>query len=455
MSKVTKAELYRNIARAIERDALNLLPEFPERFYSVDTSPGVRLYLREKEEGVVEYVHENYLAHAILKWVNNSVVGRFSDYQLDFKNAVEATRVWRCMATPVEVKNISWPGEAGLAFRRMPWPLQSGAHPCFDELMSRISNSHALKCFIGSLLNENSDMQQYVWLHGKGENGKGSLSRFLHKVLGDAYSSQTPPQKNDKFWTSMLLGKRLVVFPDCNDQEFVTSGLFKSLTGGDPVRCEQKMQPAFTRIMTAKYMPISNNRPNLTSEKADQRRIIYCEIGAIECDADPEYETRLWAEGGPFLTSCMIAYAEACPKNGKIPVDKNDSALTDWVSTVEEKYETIFEQNFELDSNSYILPVAMQDRLNEVLAKDARLHGDFRMWLERSHGIKKATEHKMTGTPKVYRGVRLVPWGHAVRDSQQRQYDLQRKWDKQRDGGGRRPGHLKTVETVDRDNRDD
>ncbi len=303
----------------------------------------------------------------------------------------------------------------------------------FNELLGRVTNHHALKCFIGSLLNENSDMQQYVWLHGKGENGKGALSRFLHKVFGEAYSSQIPPLSGDKFWTSMILGKRLVVFPDCNNQGFVTSGLFKSLTGGDPVRCEQKQQPAFTRIMTAKYLFLSNERPNLSSEKADQRRIIYCEVGQITVDADPKYEAKLWLEGGAFLASCMVAYAEACPENGQIPIDKTNKNLADWVSTVEEPFETAWEHNFVLVGNrdTYVTPAAFQDRLDEIWPRDRKTQSDFRSWAERKYDVKKVTHPTAPGMPKVYFGLALVFAGRQIRLSQTKQRDQQDIWNKE------------------------
>ena len=153
-----------------------------------------------------------------------------------------------------------------------------------------------------------SYMQQYVWLHGKGNEGKGSLNRFLQRVFGPAYCSKQPNESGDKFWTHELLGKRLVVFPDCNDQKFVTSGLFKSMTGGDPVAVEAKGEMSYTTRLNAKYLVLSNEKPQISSEKADKRRIIYCEIAPREDLIDLNFEARLWDEGGAFLGKCWSLY---------------------------------------------------------------------------------------------------------------------------------------------------
>lgn len=459
-TKVSKAELYSYIAKAINRDSSSKLPPFPRRYFVDETSPGIRLYLRETDEPeVVEYVHEHCLANEIMRWIKDHIEGIYDGYNLEFKHAIDATRFWRARATPIgKIKSVCWLHDAGLTFRRLPWLRGLNTPtPTFNEMFSRISNGRSLKAFIGSLFFEESDMQQYVFLHGQGRNGKGALSRFLHSVFGNAYSSQTPPAPGDRFWTSMIIGKRLIVYPDCNNQTFWASGLFKSLTGGDPVRIEMKNQPAGTAIMVGKHMAISNERPNISSEEADQRRIIYCEIGLVKNDTDPKYGDKLWEEGGAFLYECIRIYQNDCPEFGSIPV-KNDQ-LGDWVSTVEEEFETVFAHNFEVDvAGGYLLPAAFQDRLDEIWPRSRTVQSEFRKWLERRHSVSKRTDHNLPGQPKTYKGVRLIWEGATIRTSQQQQYDLQKTFPKNVDGNGIPPGHklghLVTVKPQGRDGRD-
>lgn len=420
--KTPKAVYYAEIAAAIDGDERSPLPKFPRRYYVDETSPGIRLYMRETDEkDVIEYVHELCLANEILGWIKSR---ELYAYAFDLKSAVETARVWRATTKPVgKIKSVCWLNEEGLTFRRLPWDKCHKQTPVFNEMFSRISNARALKAFIGSLFFEESDMQQYVFLHGAGRNGKGALTRFLHKVLGNAYSSQVPPLAGDRFWTSMIIGKRLVVYPDCNNQTFWASGLFKSLTGGDPVRIEQKMQQSGTAIMTAKHMPVSNERPNISSEEADQRRIIYCEMGPVNGDADPRYGDKLWDEGGSFLNECIKIYQRDCADHGSIPV-KNDQ-LGDWISTVEEELEIAFEKNFSIERESYLLPKAFQSRLQEIWPRNRKVQLEFIKWLERTHGIRKKTANALSGTPKVYFGLKMVFEGQLVDTSQNEQQALQ------------------------------
>lgn len=441
--KTPKAELYRNIARSMMGDELIGLPPFPVKFHTIAGGNRVRMYLREVDTSVLEYVHEVNLADVILAWLGDEVVGLFPDYQLGPKDGIEAARMFRAMSRQVEkIHNVLWQGEEGMTFRRLPWAKGSGSCPTFENMGTRISNWVAMKCFIGSLLVDEADRQQYVWLHGQGQNGKGALSRFLHRVLGGVYTSQVPPAAGDKFWTSALLGKRLCVFPDCNNASFVTSGLFKSLTGGDPVKVEQKNQHSTTAILPCKYLFLSNERPSLSSEKADQRRIIYCEIEAFDGEPSPEYEEQLWQEGGAFLSHCLELYQEHCPKNRQIPVDNSDGKLSDWVSTVEEEFETIWEKNFFLSprADCYTIPGALTARLESIWKGDRRRQLDFRSWMERSKGVRKRTNHAHETSNKVYFGLQLVAHGSAVDLSEAQQLELQKRWPDVRAGKGSPPG---------------
>lgn len=416
---------YAEIAKAINHDESSSLPEFPKKYYTHEISPGIRLYLRETDQAdEVEYVHELTLVNEILTWIRDT---RLYDFTFDTKKATEAARVWRATSKPVsKILNVCWQYDKGLTFRRLPWIPSYDPAPVFNEMFSRISNGRALKAFIGSLLCEKADMQQYVWLYGQGQNGKGSLSRFLYRILGNSYSSQMPPANHDRFWTYGILGKRLIVFPDCNNQSFVTSGLFKSLTGGDPVRVEQKNQPAATAVMNAKYLFLSNERPALSSEKADQRRIIYCEMQPVIGDPDPSYDAKLWAEGPTFLRQCIDIYNHDCEHHGPIPV-KNEEALHDWVSTVEEEFETVFERNFGLDSSGYILPSAFQSRLQQLWPRNKKSQFEFINWLERTHGIRKKSMRDDIGVIKVYPGLSLTYEGVRVDVSETRQIEIQNR----------------------------
>ncbi len=410
VGRVKMADVYRRIADAMVGKNIPPVPDFPVRFHVVEPSPGTRLIAQETEPEVLHYVSEKAVVQAILQYAHQLYLPRTQDgVGFEHKHASECMKFWRSYIDPIsEPKMVSWPGEAGYTLRRMPWPLQEGETPLFDEFMERTTNAKALQCFIGSLFFDESDLQQYVWIKGLGQNGKGALSRFLRKALNGAYSAQTAPKEHNQFWTSGIIGARLVVFPDCNNRTFVASGLFKSLTGGDPVRIEMKGQQPFTTELKAKYLFMSNENPHLSSERADMRRAIYCEMEEIHGRPRPEYEAELWAEGGQFLAKCFRLYMESCPNHGQIPIGDNDS-LENLVSTLEEEFEVALNSYFIIGEGKQCHPAQFQNQLDFIWKNDRRSQLEFRNWLERTHGIKK-TSRRVSGTQgiKIYTGIEAI-----------------------------------------------
>ncbi len=237
--------------------------------------------------------------------------------------------------------------------------------PTFDQLMANFSNSDAIMAFIGSVFFEESYNQQYVWIHGEGGNGKGSLIRAIQNVFGAAfYSSTYVPTKEDKHWTHELIGKRMVVFPDCNDVSFVTSGLFKSLTGSDVIRVEQKFKDAHNVNINAKFMFHSNRLPKISSSESDKRRLILSEAKNDKAFIpNRTFEEMLKQEAPQFISNCIFRYKVACPEFGPIPVDTSSVDLL--AIQNEEVIYGFIEKYFET-GESYLTPSAT---VHEILQK--------------------------------------------------------------------------------------
>lgn len=400
-------ELATEVAGAVNLEA-SPFGKFPHLYRTMETCSGATLVLREGAGQELSEEPSKVLANKIISWLR--LKGNPENY-LTLQGAKQAVEIWQAIADPIsesQIRNVCWSGDPGYTWRRLPWsqPWGIGKTPTWDDLFSRCSNAEAFMAWIGSLLFEESDLQQYVWAYGTGNNGKGSINRFLKRVFGRAYASKQPPNGN-KHWTYGLIGKRIVVFPDCNDATFVTQGLFKSMTGGDPIDVDPKYRDTFTIIPTAKYLFLSNERPNLSSEAADLRRIIYCEFDGRKGEKnDPLFEKKLWAEGAAFLFGCMELYKKMAPDN--LPIEVNSDGIGDWVETVEAEYaETLdcyFEVKDKAESLEWTRPIELQRYLSMAF-KTRRQQLEFISWLERKHGIKKVTDHSRDGEPKVYRGL--------------------------------------------------
>lgn len=409
--KPSKVSLYRIMSDYMNHEPFaRLFQDFPETFHVVEPVLGVRLILQEKDQGVVQYVDKDAVVNAIIRYTQTQLAGN-ELYAWDVEEAGKAMRFWKALAHPMpEPPAVRWLDDPGLCFRRLPWIFQEGGGPkdcpTFAELFSRISNGPALRDWIGSLFDPSVRPQQYVWLYGQGGNGKGSLARFLHKVLGRVVVNKNPPPPNcEARWAAGIIGARLVVFPDCNHASFPASGFFKTLTGGDPIDIDPKFEKPFTAELNAMFMFLSNERPKLSSQKADMRRAIFCDFADTGRPEDPHYEQKLWAEGGAFLSYCIESYRTGYPNGGVIRADMTD--LEEYVGVVEEPYEVFFEQHFALEPHSSVSPQQMQEALCDRF-KSSREHGEFLKWMERRHGVRKRSVKIDQKVIKRYPGIRAL-----------------------------------------------
>ncbi len=404
-TKMEKSDLFMAVARAIDGRP-GALPAFPLRYHVVEPEAGLRLVIEELDGGVVRYVNPEAVTGAILRYTAKELAGR-SSYKWEVRHARSAMEFWRFMIEPIpEPPAVRWSDEDGLTFSRLPWTYQpdfkGNATPLFNELFGRISNAPALIEWIGSLFDPEADRQQYAWLYGAGGNGKGALARFLGKVFGRAYRSVQPPAPSERHWTACLVGARLAVFADCNAYGFPASGLFKLLTGDDAVPIERKYEDAYSTHLSTKFIFLSNERPQLSSETADMRRALYCQVDPIKTTVDPAYERRLWTEGGAFLSTCIHNYRTACPQGGPIKVDTKE--LEAWVDMIEE--------HFVFDDGERCLQSRWVEWCKAEF-KDARVRRQFVAYIERKHGIQLHDKARMSvrlksgQVRKCYRGFRL------------------------------------------------
>lgn len=412
--KLAKALLHQALAKVINRTSGTKVP-LGTTYYVTSPVEGIfrPLVAAQTDPDVVRYVPQSSVAADILRYCGKELASN-DQYQLTAREADAVVAYWLYDTAAVpEPKPFSWPGETGLTFTRLPWHPHTGTMPTWDRILSRVSNCEAFLAWVGSLFDESSYLQQYVWMYGDGLRGKGCINRFLEKVFGPAYASKQPREGGDKFWTHGLIGKRLVVFPDCDDVRFITSGLFKSMTGGDPVTVEAKGEMAYTARLKAKYLVLSNEKPNISSDFADNRRIIYCEVGAREDAAaavGSGFEEELWEQGGAFLGRC----AEAYRRHSAGPILADVIAIKEWVEDVEMPFEEVFDFYFTKDEKVgtpdemkglWCTPIALQRVLRQEY-KQRKPQLEFLAWLAREKKIKKeAVWIDKDNNPFLYKGL--------------------------------------------------
>lgn len=117
--------------------------------------------------------------------------------------------------------------------------------PRSDEFLTQLSQGNPdqediLVAYLAAILRGRADLQRYLELIGQSGTGKTTYIKLAEKLVGSVNATTT--SMNDlanKFETSGFYGKRLVYITDA--QQYSQSvDTFKSLTGQDPLRYEEK-----------------------------------------------------------------------------------------------------------------------------------------------------------------------------------------------------------------------
>lgn len=311
------------------------------------------------------------------------------------------------------IHDFEFKSEGGLTFCRLPFDPAAEVveTPTWDILLSNFSNTDALKAWVGSLFMRDSDRSQYLWLYGSGGNGKSTMARVLGEVLERFVVFVNAPEGESarKHFSSQLKHKRLAVFDDfkfCSRADnFLRSGLFKSITGGTKVQIERKYENPFDTKINCKFLFTSNVKPSLSGDMADQRRIIYCEAqDLMQARAhDPSFYKKLKREVYDFISNCILKYHEFCPQGGPIPVDADiGKGLADEAYDNEQAF---FDTSFVFDSEQCVVSSSLQIAFVDSPFKTIITLRGFKEFL-RHNGCKSSTRYIDGKKTRVWIGLR-------------------------------------------------
>lgn len=274
--------------------------------------------------------------------------------------------------------------DPGYTFNRISIEIAERDTPMFDKICNRVeSNSEAMKAFFWSIFDPNAAIDQYLWMTGDGEDGKGSLMRFLEKMLDGAYAALTA---DNKWWPADCVGKRLGVFNDINNTSFPMKSSIKQVTGGDRVTIERKYKDAFSAYLDIKFIFTTNKPINISGQKAERRRCIYVKFGKNSDGRTPNFEKLLWEERAGILFKCREAYRKLADEDGSI--DCSYDLLMGAVEDFEVTYESIFEKCFVVDPHSSVLNHQAHDQVKNELRVTNKWYGEFKEWMKRVHGVQ-------------------------------------------------------------------
>ena len=274
-----------------------------------------------------------------------------------------------------DVKTFSFKSDTSYTFCKIPFdPFDSiQPTPHWDKFLNNFTNRLAIRMWIGSLFFLDSNRSQYLWLYGPGGNGKSTLARVISSVIKQFVRHEHVPSKDDKFWSYGLIGKRLVVLDDCNHYGFVKTGFFKSLTGSSWVRVEQKGKDSYDAELNCKFLFTSNEMPAISTEIADQRRIIFSSaIEKNQFEFSNTLEQELISEMPKFISNCMNEYKLNCGDGRPIPVDNTEAMELGRI--FDEEIEAWFERSCEVNKVAVTKVHDLRQSFEAAKLKDRRVY---------------------------------------------------------------------------------
>lgn len=162
---------------------------------------------------------------------------------------------------------------------------------CRDMLMAAVFAT----VFAPSLLN------QYIWIHGEGGDGKSSFLNALMKFLGSRLCCSLGQTLNSEFGLENAVGKRMVILSDVKTGLSVKSQLIHNLTGHDPVSINRKNKPIITKELKPIVWIAANEAPDVNFDARNEaRRCLY--IKMQEADVEVQKKFYFLNEDGTFAT---------------------------------------------------------------------------------------------------------------------------------------------------------
>jgi P4 family phage/plasmid primase-like protien len=196
-----------------------------------------------------------------------------------------------------------------------------------------------LQRFCGYLLTGSTQEQLFLFCYGHGSNGKGVFTELLKHVMGDyarAVASETLAESKRAAGgatpdLAALIGARMVICSETEDNTPLAESLVKSLVGGDTMAVRKlyaapvEFKPSFKLVMSGNHKPIVRGNDHGIWRRI--RLLPFCRTFTKD-DCDPHLLDKLKFET-PHIVAWMVEGCTAWLKHGLADTPKVIGAATD------------------------------------------------------------------------------------------------------------------------------
>lgn len=278
-----------------------------------------------------------------------------------------------------------------------------GPTPDFDGFMLSIEPAcrDALMAAIFATFFAQSHLNQYIWIHGEGGDGKSSLLNAIAEYAGDNLACSLGQTMNSDFGLENAIGKRMVILSDVKTGLSVKSQLIHNLTGHDPVSVNRKNKP----IITVRLDPIvwiaANAAPDVNFDNRNEaRRCLYIKMqeppveikrkfyftdenGNFIKDANGQpinngydLQGNLVKEMPHILYKCKEAFMRVCPAPYSVikpTIEQSSLALENCIDLDANEWATYIEESFDFTNKDARLKIT---EIHEHLQETRIVHGE-------------------------------------------------------------------------------
>jgi P4 family phage/plasmid primase-like protien len=126
---------------------------------------------------------------------------------------------------------------------------------------------YLLRCFWAAALYGLSRAHRFLELSGAAGSGKSTYLNLAEQIVGpqNSHTTELKHLENGRFETAAILGKRLVVITDAGKYGGDIA-ILKALTGGDPIRREEKYRQCCAAFHPEAIVMIATNEPIQSTE---------------------------------------------------------------------------------------------------------------------------------------------------------------------------------------------
>lgn len=388
-----------------------------------------------QETNSIERIDRARIVEDIIQASNRMFVGHADaetrEYAMSPRNAIECATYWIAVTKNVyvDVKTVAFKNDDSVCFHRIPFAdlgeFDNIEHvgQAFADISKRMENFDAFAAWIWSLFEGEKDRRQYIWLYGEGQSGKSQITEAISRLFGDSVTQSNPKVCKRDNWTYSLLGKKLCILPEA-DPTFPASEMFKSITGDNRHRVNEKYLKPFDATIDTKFIFVSNNELVIGSDRAAMSRAILCYLNPYDGPMlSPEkYQEKLAMEMPIFIGYCKRQY-RLLAESGYIKADF--TFLEHLAEETEFRFEEMFDHCFELDESCRLPVREARCALNRAgcSEKDYR---EIKQWMKRKYGVEIRCAKINKVVSKYYLGIRVKSNGQfrVVKDNASQQTKL-------------------------------